>query len=779
MKKIFFIVFFLYSAMTDLIAQDSLRIILCTESGVDCSGLPSLDKTIEHIDSLGNITEINYYHFERCDEEYPDSNFLHQYDYLYLYDSLQQLISETLNTYGGDTVYHLQVVNYYSYDSLGNKITDLRLVAFPLPVLYLTFDSLSFDTSGNKIFSIHKEWNNGIQELDTIRIQTWAYDTLNRISNIDFFNHDGFVFQGMSHTFYFYDSLSNLTSQVYSNSINSGSTRILNYYDSLNLKIASWSQRLDTVLFTWENYSHSVFIYDSLSSLIFKYNFYCWDSLCSDSSDKTVYEYDAAGHLVEETYYDYDNPGWLFTGNSYTSYDAWNYVLTDGWWSVDFEGCDESDHFIYTYNSDHQLVHSHERDWGCGYLDTDCDYYHLNQDSILIVMHSPAFSCAFDTIYLPVTAQGGVPPYSYHWSPIDNLLDTNVVSPLIVTDSTVIYTLTVTDSLGLSASVSDTIFVYPKNIHPVAVTSTGITCDGNYTYLLFDSDSLVHPYYSTWYRNGFYFSGSIDTLPVLLDGNYSVNLIDGTYGCQLMSEPFSVQFLPLPAPNIFSFGNTFLCSGQNVSLTSDSFPHVLWNTGDSSLMINTSTAGGYFVTVIDTNGCTNSSNVINVVVNPLPVVSLGNDTTLCIPQSITLDAGTGLLNYQWQDGSGSQTFLANSAIADSIVFSVTVIDFNSCSNSDSVQIVFDFCSVTGIIDENDFTVYPNPATSQLTVSIPKGNSFDRISFEILDLAGRRVVSTQLIGIEEQIDLSLLAKGVYQFKFTVKNDELKSGKFVIE
>lgn len=43
-------------------------------------------------------------------------------------------------------------------------------------------------------------------------------------------------------------------------------------------------------------------------------------------------------------------------------------------------------------------------------------------------------------------------------------------------------------------------------------------------------------------------------------------------------------------------------------------------------------------------------NVVNI--------NLGNDTTICIGQSVVLNAGTSYTNYQWQNGSTNTTYTA-------------------------------------------------------------------------------------------------------------------------
>ena len=80
--------------------------------------------------------------------------------------------------------------------------------------------------------------------------------------------------------------------------------------------------------------------------------------------------------------------------------------------------------------------------------------------------------------------------------------------------------------------------------------------------------------------------------------------------------------------------------------------------------------------------------------------------------------------------------------------------------------------------EGIITIYPNPSTGIVNLSV-SGTDLTTFSLSLLDLQGRSVFESIVSFPVQQIDLSFLAKGVYQFKFTAKNEELKSGKFVIE
>ena len=78
----------------------------------------------------------------------------------------------------------------------------------------------------------------------------------------------------------------------------------------------------------------------------------------------------------------------------------------------------------------------------------------------------------------------------------------------------------------------------------------------------------------------------------------------------------------------------------------------------------------------------------NVIINPLPSVDIGMgyDTIYILPNSsIRLDAGEGYDVYSWTPGGSSSQYLD---VNNEGLYSVSVTDFNCCTNSDAVYVKF-------------------------------------------------------------------------------------------
>ena len=161
-------------------------------------------------------------------------------------------------------------------------------------------------------------------------------------------------------------------------------------------------------------------------------------------------------------------------------------------------------------------------------------------------------------------------------------------------------------------------------------------------------------------------------------GNYIVTLIVHK---RLLTDTVikTVYILPLPETD---FGlDTTMCEGQFINLVASGANTYLWqdNSTDSTFQVDTS--GTYFV-VATLNGCLNS-DTITITDNPIPIVNLGPDTTLCNGLPYQLNAQNNGATYLWQDGSTAQTL--NAVLTN--IYSVTVTQ-NNCSTSDQVDITF-------------------------------------------------------------------------------------------
>ena len=155
-------------------------------------------------------------------------------------------------------------------------------------------------------------------------------------------------------------------------------------------------------------------------------------------------------------------------------------------------------------------------------------------------------------------------------------------------------------------------------------------------------------------------------------GRYSVIITQ--QGC-LVKDTITVRYKDNPTVDL---GNdTTICSGFTYLLNAaGNQSSYLWQDGSTQPYFLVSAPGRYFVTV-NLDGCVARDSVDINYLNK-PGFTLGNDTTICHGETITLQpVVNGPANYLWQDGSSQSTFL----VTDTGVFTLRVA--NTCGSLSS------------------------------------------------------------------------------------------------
>ena len=253
---------------------------------------------------------------------------------------------------------------------------------------------------------------------------------------------------------------------------------------------------------------------------------------------------------------------------------------------------------------------------------------------------------------------------------------TNVNATYLWQDNTVDSVLTVTQTGVFWAEVtsngcvsSDTISV-TVNIIPVVNLGPDVTiCQG---------DSVI---LNAAYPNSSYVWQDSTTNPIMvanLTGPYWVEVT--RFNC-FSSDTMILTVDTFPIVNLGA--DTILCNGD--SLVLDAFntnANYLWQNGSTNSELTVAVTGTYWVQVSN-NSCV-SSDTIFTAFNPVPIINLGNDTTLCDGDSILLYAGYSGATYLWQDNSTS----VNYNVLTQGIYQVTV-TLGTCNYSDSILVFYD------------------------------------------------------------------------------------------
>ncbi|MCY7410253.1 MAG: T9SS type A sorting domain-containing protein [Chitinophagales bacterium] len=182
---------------------------------------------------------------------------------------------------------------------------------------------------------------------------------------------------------------------------------------------------------------------------------------------------------------------------------------------------------------------------------------------------------------------------------------------------------------------------------------------------------------------------------------YAVNLSPKSIGLGLPNFLASF-FLPINAE--------FFCLGDATHFyLSDSagFQSVYWNFDDpASGYLNTDSGtdvnhvftdtGTYSVQVIETSLLGNVDTLYKTItIIEAPVVNLGNDTSLCIGDSLLIDAGNAGSSFVWNDGSTAQTLMVTAA-----GWYAVIVSNGSCTGEDSIFISYTNCNQFSVSDTN-------------------------------------------------------------------------------
>jgi hypothetical protein len=188
-------------------------------------------------------------------------------------------------------------------------------------------------------------------------------------------------------------------------------------------------------------------------------------------------------------------------------------------------------------------------------------------------------------------------------------------------------------------------------------------------------------------------NGSTGTsIQVTSAGSFTVY---GTSSCgaSAVSGAFSVAVNQSPSVSVSNNGSITFCQGDSIQLISNATTGVSYQWKKDNIDVVGATNSNYFVqnsgsfsiVVTSSNGCSTTSNSINVVVNPLPSSTISSTSPLqyCTGDIILNDLAVSQnQNYLWNTGEITQLITVNQAGT----YSVLVTDANGCQNSDSIQI---------------------------------------------------------------------------------------------
>ncbi len=277
---------------------------------------------------------------------------------------------------------------------------------------------------------------------------------------------------------------------------------------------------------------------------------------------------------------------------------------------------------------------------------------------------------------------------------------------------------------------------------------------------------------------------------IYLAGSFSdtLNIRNGTLISKGDEDIFIGKIFNCEQKKLIINGDTVICKGSFTKLTATKgFDYYNWNNGLSySNNILAGDEGIYNLLASDTLGCV-AYGSFKIKEAPLPSIELGNDTTLYILDSISLNpkVGNNINSFEWFDKQKikNRTIKAIKLGEGTHDIWLNVTDENKCSNSDTVKVTVkktikkdtkktEKNKTDELLADAIISIFPNPASTNISWAID--NSFDNLSVMLVDLTGRILINCEITGYTKyslkMIDVSALARGTCYLKISTNKVE---------
>jgi gliding motility-associated-like protein len=273
--------------------------------------------------------------------------------------------------------------------------------------------------------------------------------------------------------------------------------------------------------------------------------------------------------------------------------------------------------------------------------------------------------------------------------------------------------LTVTDASGCLDSVEHQVTIATPVVDATATPAA--VCPGQDSFL---DATLTHPF-SGQFNYSWTPVATLDD-PLLEDPTatpvvatwYTVTVLDPTTGCSALD---SVLVSIIPPIDIYQKNDTSVCVSYNfpaingINLTAGAtYFSGPGGTGTQYAVGNVfSTVGTTTFYLYDDNGSCSDEELFDVTINPLPVVNLGADVSLCPGEQALLDASATGMSYVWSNSAITSTI----TIGTAGTYWVEVTE-NACVNSDTIQVTIQSAPVFSLgadtnMCEVPFTITPS------------------------------------------------------------------------
>ena len=286
------------------------------------------------------------------------------------------------------------------------------------------------------------------------------------------------------------------------------------------------------------------------------------------------------------------------------------------------------------------------------------------------------------------------------------------------------------------------------------------------------------------YSDGLSLNAPVRDMEIVYDGDCTANskIFAATYGRGLWLN--IVQTTSNGSLELNADKGTEICKGEKIVITATGADEYFYDassdimkTANNKFTISPQESGQYRFYAKKSDG-TCESKIYDVIVNPIPEVSVNPKTkTIDIGEKVVFTA-TGAYDYSWTPTtfivSGKDLNTMETSPDNTITYTLTGKDGKGCTNT--VKVTITVRGTTSISSNSSVKVdvFPNPTSENLYVK-----SETKLTYRLVDINGKLVRSESRENFYHHITVSDLSAGIYFIELFKGNDRVENHKIKVD